>query len=108
MGVTNCVACGAVVAWRKSAKGRAYYSCRGEDDERACGTMVTLGARPSRQLLEGVATPPAPAPANTPEAPQPTPSRPKPTPRAPRRSAPASSEAVRDTGARRNPFALVE
>lgn len=53
LGFVDCLFCGARVELRKSSKtGKAYWTCDGDHDVRACHTQVRLGARPTRDLLE--------------------------------------------------------
>jgi hypothetical protein len=53
IGLTDCTFCGAKVVVRKSHKtGKAYWTCDGDHDVRACHSQVRLGPRPSRDLLD--------------------------------------------------------
>ena len=65
---TDCSFCGARVEIRKSHRtGKAYWTCDGDHDVRACHSQVRLGPRPSRDLLDqrrrrASSEPPRPAP----------------------------------------------
>jgi hypothetical protein len=88
LGFTECPFCGAKVEIRRSLKtGKAYWTCDGDHDVRACHSQVRLGPRPSRDLIEHRAralaapkpqrpnSPPKPA-ASPPQGPALVPARP--------------------------------
>ncbi len=50
LGQATCAGCEATVEVREDKAGKAYYFCDGRADERACGTRVTFGHRPTKQF----------------------------------------------------------
>lgn len=89
LGFTDCPFCGAKVEIRKSLKtGKAYWTCDGDHDVRACHSQVRLGPRPTRDLIDQrtraaaapkpqrPSSPSAPSrPAAKPQSPAPVPAR---------------------------------
>lgn len=106
IGVTDCTFCGAKVVVRKSLKtGKAYWTCDGDRDVRACHSQVRLGPRPSRDLLEKHAKHAAPASPDAGTTPaQSAKLRSEARPAAPTASPPAKNSTPRPAPAERNPF----